>query len=316
MRTFLLLISISTVFMVHSLKGQSTTSGFEILVTPPTAAAQSLNDAVTAVPMGASSAYVNPALLILDRNSAIDVAYTDWVFDAHHFFGGANFIKGKRAISVSVFSSVNDNFIQRDTPGPANGSFAITYLSLSGALAYDLGIFSVGVTGQYLFEEIYLSQASGYAFNVGIARTFLDNRLTLASSLLNIGEMDELNVRATELPQTFRVGMQAELFTFTHPKNPDLPVTISFSGDYIVPLKKSQNLGTNFTDPESYIASGLQLLIANTVELSAGYQTGSSVRPVSFGAGILTNELDFHYALVPFNTGWGTVHSIGIQYNF
>ncbi len=314
MRTFLLLLS--SVFIVQSLHAQSTTSGFEILVTPPTAAAQSLNYAVTAVPLGASSSYVNPALLILDHNSSIDVAYTDWVFDANHFFGGANFIKGKRALSVSVFSSVNDDFIQRDTPGSANGSFAITYLSLSGAFAYDLGIFSVGVTGQFLFEEIYLSQASGYAFNFGIARKFFDERLTLASSLLNTGEMTELNVRATELPQTFRVGMQAELFTFSHPKNPDLPITMSLSGDYIVPLNRSENLGTNFTYRENYIASGLQLLIAETVELSAGYQTGNSVRPVSFGAGVLTEELGFHYAIVPFNTGWGTVHSIGIQYNF
>jgi hypothetical protein len=59
---------------------------------------------------------------------------------------------------------------------------------------------------------------------------------------------------------------------------------------------------------------GLKLLISDVIEIRNGYKTENSSRPISFGLGLITNKVTFNYAIIPFNTGFGTVHSVGLQY--
>jgi hypothetical protein len=35
---------------------------------------------------------------------------------------------------------------------------------------------------------------------------------------------------------------------------------------------------------------------------------------MSYGIGFIAEKVSFDYAIIPFNTGFGTVHSIGLQY--
>jgi len=37
---------------------------------------------------------------------------------------------------------------------------------------------------------------------------------------------------------------------------------------------------------------------------------------LSFGTGVILNNITANYALIPFETGFGTVHSVGIGYRF
>jgi hypothetical protein len=289
-------------------------SGLQLLEIAPTATELSRAEASLATPNGSSSLYTNPALLTLAQSSTINIGYTNWIGDSNNIFGGINLKNGRRAIAFSVYTSGINGFEQRNAPGESNGDFSIQYVSLSGAYAYDFNLFSAGATFHYLNEEVYPFRATGYAFSFGIARAFLQDRIRFGASLLNRGNMEELDQKATELPSSFNLGVAVDVFEFTHQKSPDLPIKTTLMADFVVPMSEESSAFTDFNPTDNYLNLGVSLLVADVVEINAGYKTQDNVRPTSFGIGFLTERVTFNYALIPFNTGFGTVHSIGLQY--
>ncbi|MEP1150519.1 MAG: hypothetical protein ABJH08_02220 [Balneola sp.] len=314
MRSLLVLIlSVLTSSLVFA---QNTGTGFSMLENAPTPAGLALNESTTAVPQGSGSIYINPALLILNSSSSIDLGYSSWIEESNYIFGGANFINGNRAFSIGVYNSKIGGIEQRNNPGPSNGDFAISYLSVSGALAYDFNFISLGVAGQFLNEENAQYQASGYAFNFGAASEFFDSKLKTGISILNIGKLDELNNQSTPLPELLRAGISLDVFEFAPPKNSDLPILVSLSSDYVHPLNERESLQTGDVETESYFNLGLRLNIAEVLQLSSGYKTGDTAKPISFGLELMMDQITFNYALVPYRYGIGSLNSIGLQYKF
>ncbi len=310
----ILILSISILFTSIAF-AQTQQSGLKLLEVKPTASELARSEASTATPSGAASIYSNPALLALTNTSTIDLGYTNWIFDSNNLFGGINLRKGNRALAFSFYTSGVTGLEQRDQPGESNGDFSIQYLSISGAYAYDFKFFTAGIAGHYLNEEVYPYRATGYGVNLGLASSLLQDRVRIGASLLNLGEMEKLNEVSTELPSSFNLGIAVDLIEFTHKKKQNLPILVTLMADYVVPIKNSDS--GNYTDinPEdNYLNLGVELEVAKVVQVSAGYKTGDNTRPISFGLGIITEKVIFNYALIPFNTGFGTVHSIGIQY--
>ncbi|HET8864882.1 MAG TPA: PorV/PorQ family protein [Gracilimonas sp.] len=305
---FLLFISSSAI---------AQSSGFAMLDIAPTPFSLSKAEATTSIPDGSASIYSNPALLIYNKSSSIDLSYTLWIAGVNNIFGGINFINERRAIAFSFYSSGADDYQQYDRPGQSNGNFSIQYLSISAAYAYDFNYFSLGGAIQYLNEEVFTYQANGYAFNFGIATQVFDERIKAGASLTNVGEMDQLNINSTSLPSNLKFGLSADIAELTAPKNDNLPILISAFADFIHPLEDTSGKDfAGYISSENYFNLGLALTIAEVLELSGGYKTQNNVRPIAFGAGFTSNEITFNYALIPFNTGYGTVHSIGIKYQF
>mgnify|MGYP003627219044 CR=1 FL=1 len=301
-----------------SLKAQNSDSGtgFSMLENAPTPSGLALNESVTAIPQGSASIYLNPALLILNASSTIDLGYSSWIEDSDFIFGGANFISGKRAVSIGIYNSRINGIEQRNNPGPSNGDFSISYLSLSGALAYDFDFISLGIAAQYLNEVNAQYKASGYAFNFGAASEFFDSKLKTGISVLNIGKLDELNNQSTALPELLRAGISLDVFEFTPPKNSDLPVLVSISSDYVQPLNERETLQNGEVKNDPYFNFGLRLNFAEVIELSGGFKTGNQAKQISFGVGLVTDLINVNYALVPYRYGFGSLNSIGLQYKF
>jgi hypothetical protein len=294
----------------------NTGSGLKLLEIEPSASEMARAGTRFAVPNGAASIFSNPALLTLDRNSSINLSYTNWLLDSNNLFGGINLRKGKRAVAFAFYTAGDDGFEQRDQPGESNGNFSISYLAISGAFSYDFDYFTAGISGHYLNEDIYLYRANGYAVNLGLASSLFNDRVTIGTSVINLGEMEEINQQATELPSSFNIGISADLFEFVHAKKEDLPILVSVMADFVSPFdaQSSNNGYTDFNPDENYFNFGMTLQVSGVVEVSGGYKTGDNTRPLSFGLGVITEKVNFNYALVPFNTGFGTVHSVGIQY--
>ncbi len=292
-------------------------SGFEMLSISPTPYSLSKAEATTSISEGSASIYSNPALLSLNDYSSIDLGYSFWIANVNNIFGGINFKKGPRAVAFSFYTSGADDYEARNNPGPSNGEFTIQYISISAAYAYDFKYFALGGAFQYLNEENFTYQANGYAFNVGMAGELFEDRLRLGASVTNLGEMEKLNINSTPLPTNFKGGASADVLNFTPPKNDDLPVLVTAYADFVYPLVETEDKDyADYTVPGSYFNLGLSFNVADVLEISGGYKTQNNVRPVSFGAAFTTEEITFNYALIPFNTGYGTVHSIGIQYKF
>lgn len=292
-------------------------AGFDIFNFAPLPSALALSEATTAVPDGAGSVHTNPALLALMPGSTIDLGYSKMIGDAGNIFGGINLRNGNRALAFTVYRSGDDGFEQRNTQGPSNGTFSVNYLSLGAAAAYKFSIFSAGFSAQFNREEIYLDKSNGYSVNAGLAAEFFSQRLRTGISFVSLGKMSRLVASEPVLPAAFRAGLAFDVFRFVPPKNADLPIIASLAADFVVPAAGTPDAsGIGYYNDKTYANFGLSLNIADVVALKAGYKTGDTARPVSFGAGVITELLEFNYSLIPFETGFGTVHSIGVQYKF
>lgn len=291
--------------------------GLDLLNVNPSSFALSKSEATTSIPDGANSIYSNPALLVLNGSSSLDLSYTFWVADIQNVFGGINFVNDKRAIAFSFYTSGADNYEQYNRPGQSTGNFSVQYLSLSTAYAYKFRNYSIGLSAQYLREEVFTYLANGYAFNLGLAATLFDERFNVGFSANNLGEMDKLNAEATNVPGVIKFGLSGRIFTFTPPKNESLPVSVLFAADIVKPIDSDERSpgGSEINDSE-YLNLSAILSISDTIELSTGYRTGETARSFSFGATVISNNMKFNYALLPFETGFGTAHSMGIQYSF
>lgn len=314
---FFLIATLFLPLIFQPLTAQDTGSGLDFLNISPTANLLSIAEAQTAVPAGASSIYSNPALLAFEQQSALDLHYTLWIAEVTNQFAGIHLRKNNRSIGFGIYSSRSDGFAARSQPGPPQGNYSIGYLSIAGAYALKFGPASVGVTGQYLREEVFQYRANGFAINFGAAGQFLDRRLTVGVAVMNIGKMENLNQEATLLPATFRSGLNVQLIQFNPPGFEDLPVLLSIHTEWMKPLEDSPS--SDFIDSDrrqSFINFGFTADFSNLLQLKAGYRVGPTERPFSFGAGLIIEPVHVNYALIPFSTGFGTVHSIGLQYYF
>lgn len=298
-------------------QSQDTGSGMDFLNIGPSSTLLSLSEATSATPTGSSAIYSNPALLILEASSSVDFSYTLWIADVKNQFASVNLLRDSYAIGFGVYNSRSDGFQARDQPGPSQGDFSISYLSLTASAAYKVGSVSAGITAHYLREEVFQFRANGYAFTTGITGSLFDERIRLGTVFQNIGKMEELDNVSTDLPSTFKAGLMADLIEFTTPGRNDLPVLLSLHADYIVPLNDVSS--TDFIDQNegrNFLAVAISADVADLFYLQTGYKWGPTERPLSFGLGIVIDPVRVNYALVPFQTGFGTSHSIGLQYYF
>lgn len=292
-------------------------SGLDMLAIGPNAHALGLNQTVSAELLGASSLYTNPANLAFEQHSSLNGTYTLWIGDLDHSNAGVNLRKGSRALAFGFLGSQIDGIpLRGNQPGPPDGTFNMSSISLSGGYAYRLGPVALGVTLQFLHEEFYVYNASGYAANFGAGARIVDGRIQLGASLLNLGEMSELRNEATNLPTTFRTGFDARILTFLPPKNDDLPITVHVKNDWVFPIKSIRGTTQSKPADDIYTNIALEFDVANIIALRTGYRTGDTVRHWSTGASIAVENITINYALIPFETGFGTAHSIGLQYKF
>lgn len=303
--------------IIPQLIAQDAGSGLDFLNIGPSARMLSISEAHTASHIGAASIYSNPAMLAMERKSGLDVNYTLWVAGLTNQYAAVNLRNNNRAIAFGVYNSRADDFEARDNPGLSQGGFSVGYLSLSAAYAHRIGPLSLGITTQYLREEVFQFRAGGYAFNLGAAAKILDERITLGAAVMNLGEMADLDLISSELPALFRTGIEADLIELRTPGFNDLPLLITLHADYVQPLTDAS--GSDFTsnnskDPSFNLAISAD--VADIIFLQTGFTFGPTDRPVSFGLGFNIEPVRFNYALVPFTTGYGTVHSIGLQYDF
>lgn len=312
-----LISTLLILFCISKANAQDTGSGLDFLNIGPSSRMLSLSEATTASATGASSIYSNPSLLVLDDQSSLDASYTLWIANVNNQFAALNLINNDRAYAFGVYSSGSDGFEARDRPGPSAGNFSIRYLSLSGAIAQKLGPFSVGVTGQYLREEVFQFRASGYAFNAGVTTSFMDDRIRAAAAIKNIGNMESLDEESTALPSSFNAGLSASLIQFNTPGQNDLPVLVSLIADWNQTIE--ENPSSDFIESnenEGFFTLAMDLNIGDLLFVQSGYRWGPTERPFSFGLGLAIESVRVNYSLVPFTTGFGTVHSFGVQYYF
>lgn len=312
---FAFLIVVSAV--CRTVSAQDTGIGLDFLNISPAASHLSISEASSAAPAGAAAIYSNPSLLAMEERSTLDLSYTLWIGDIAGQFAGVNLIRGDHAFAFAVYRSESDRF----APGGPAGSvaFPVNYLSIAASGAVTLGPLRIGAAGHYLREEVVEFRANGYAFSGGLSLPFAvaGRDVTAGISILNLGTMQDLNLQATPVPSTLRAGLRIFLFQTELPGLEQFPARFTLNTDYIQPLREGPSFDFTMTGSrEPYYSFALTKQLGEIVLLHSALRLGPTERPVSFGASLGIDPVRVHYALIPFSTGYGTAHSIGLQYMF
>ncbi|MDG5766468.1 PorV/PorQ family protein [Balneolales bacterium ANBcel1] len=295
-------------------------TGMQFLLTGPSAHSMGISEAHTASLSGSSAIFLNPAMLSREQQSSATLSYMLWpATDTQNSFAGVILRRENDAFGAAFLSSLVDDIPFRSRPSTEpDGSFAIRYFAVAASYARNIGPFSAGVTGMYLHEQFFQQDASGVGLNAGISYTMLQDRLTLASSLRNVGSMNDLDNTATRLPTLLSFGTDIQLIQFsTSAFEDEIPLVISLMADYNIPVNETGGADESISaQDDGYFNAGLEINLSNLIDIRAGYRTGDTQRRFSFGAGLLVNEFYFNYAFMPYETGFGTAHAVSLQYYF
>ncbi len=311
--------------LIFSLEASAQTNGgLRFLTIGADPLSLSLSETNTAVLLGAPNIFANPANLSFETNSSLSATHSFWIGDTRNIQAAVNIKKDQRALSFGIYTSLVDHIEARSTPGSSLGSFSWQYYAFAGSVSQRVGPLSVGITGMYLYEQVELSSASGYAFHVGASTELLDKRVRIGTVAQSIGKMNLLNATRSELPGQFKLGTDVQAIQFSVPGETNIPVLVSLAADLVVPIEWidqeqfSFENHTNFfqTESDAWVNLGLRTDISDFLNLRFGYTTAQTSRPFSTGLGIRRFGVEADIAFIPFNDGFGSAVSFGLRYAF
>ncbi len=267
------------------------TPGSTWLELGPGARSAGLAEAMTASASGATANYWNPAGVGMNGNS-LEAMYADsWVEGASIQYVAGAFEIGKVGFGVSAHYVGVGDLDLRDIPSEHPiGTFDARNYALGVSLAYDLlwGV-RAGAGVRYLNEQIYVYDAAGYAFDVGMLRHGLwSDKLDLGLTARHMGDIGSLRRESEELPATVAAGLRYRPGIYGEFR-PTLLIDVSKVSGYDLNLRFATEV-----DVMGYFA------------LRAGYATGYDARGFSAGFGVMYKGIRFDFAYVPYQDDLGT----------
>ena len=271
-----------------------------LLKLAPDARSAALGEAGTAGSTGAMAAFHNPALLVFSGKSQAAFAYSDWLLDLSIQTGSFLFSARNYAVGLS-FNVFNTPGIERRVL-PADDPieiFSAHDLTAGVSFAYRIkDVLALGITARFLYQQIYIEEASGAGFDLGIAYRLNPLHLTLAASVRNLGKMEALKEEKSPLPENAALGIEG---------------IIMAKGEF--GLRGLADVQYFFDDDVRYHA-GLEGSWKEHLFLRGGYQTGSELRSFSGGAGIGWKRYRFDYAYQPLAENFEASHRFALSIDF
>jgi hypothetical protein len=250
-----------------------------------------LGEAVTALADLEAMTY-NPAALTTSGSRGVSIGHSEWIQDIRHEYLALVAPRGAGTIALTgAFSQVDE--LERRT-GPSTlplGNFGVYDSVVGVGYARDWSPkLRLGVGVKMVRQSIFTETADGIAADVG-ALYRLSPSLRLAVAARNLGTMGKLASESTELPAEARIGAAY--------RGPGHLLVV-------VDLQRVRDTGTS-------LHLGTEYAIQRRLALRAGYQTTES-RDLSLGLGVHSGSWAFDYAFVPFASGLGDAHRVGIRF--
>jgi len=306
---FIFLFTLILLVSATSIQGQS--GGLQFLIVGPDAVSLSLSEAVTARRLHGSAMFANPATPGFETRSALNAAHTFWLGNSGNSHASFVLPSGSSVWSFGILNSTISEIEARQTPGPSDGNFSVSYFALSGGYARKIGPVAAGISLTYLNEQLFALQASGYSVNFGLNSTWKDDRVRIGTSVVNLGRMEPLAETRSALPTQWRSGIWTRLIQFSTSGSSEIPIIIDSMIDVHIPIDNDSMMAS---DDEIRISTGLEITISDLIILRAGLRSGETARPFSTGLGLNIGNARFNYAFVPFDSGFGLTHALSLTY--
>jgi len=261
------------------------------------APAAAMADAYTAAAQGQSACYWNPAGLVGVHGKNVLFMHTQWLQGIRHEYGGMAVGDGKTALGLSFAYNTAGQLELRSRPAPRpEATFSIhdVMLALSCARSTRHGL-SLGITGKFLYEKIYIESTSGFAFDLGLLYRLSSTHLNLGLSLRNMGKMTKLKEDPVRLPFLMQLGVSYQFHV--------TPGDVLVCFDLELPR-----------DSVNSLQFGIEYQLCRFLWLRAGYQTGHQERNIAAGLGLRVGRWQIDYAYVPYYFDLGDTHRISLEF--
>ncbi|HZY10256.1 MAG TPA: PorV/PorQ family protein [Bacteroidota bacterium] len=264
------------------------------------ARALGMGEAYSPIANDPTAIHYNPATLSLSKNSQLLLMHKEWIQDTRSEFLGATTSIDEFSFGVGIYLSSVDNIEIRNIPGPALATFTSRNAAMSIAASYKVNpSLSFGLTGKYLYEKIFIDEATGYGIDMGaLYQTPFD--INLAIAVNNIGSMDKLREESSKLPTIVRFGGSYEM------RINSLDGILTAVSE-IVKFTGEDDVHGQF---------GVEFNYKNSFAVRTGYQSGFEAKNLSMGVGIKHDILRIDYAYVPFRYQLGSTHTISLGFEF
>ncbi len=262
------------------------------------ARAAAMADAFTAAAQGQSACYWNPAGLVETQGRSALFMHTQWLQGIRHEYGGVAIGDGKSGLGLSFAYNTAGQLELRTRPTPRpEDTFSIHDLMVALSCARSVrDNLSLGITGKFLYEKIYIESASGLAFDLGLLYRHFSPHLNLGFSLRNIGRVSKLKEEPIKLPMVMQLGVSYQFHL--------APGSVLVCFDLELPRDSGNNL--HF---------GTEYQLCQLLSLRGGYQTGHEERNIAAGLGLRVGRWRFDYAYVPYYFDLGDTHRISAEFN-
>ncbi len=241
--------------------------------------------------------HYNPAGIADMPHSEIQLMHTSWIQDMSLQYGSGVIPLGRASLGISLYNSSIEGIEVRTRPGPPESDFTARNFGAGLSFAYRISpSFRAGVTGKFLYEKLYIDEASGYGIDLGLQYRSTTPGLFFGVSVLNIGAMNDLREEPSELPLTYRVGSSYELPFIVQDMAIRLAVdALQYSGD-----------------DKLHLMFGGEFGYSETIFARIGLQSGIDARSITAGVGIHHGVLKLDYAFIPLQNDLGTGHKLSI----
>ncbi len=278
---------------------QGSAIGGAYLKFPLGARVAALGEAVVADPSSLSSGGLNPANFLSNSSGSLLVVHNQWIQEISQQALVASLPLSLGTFAFSATRTGVADIPVRSIPGPAVGSFTSQAATFAASFATAVtNEITIGGTGKYIYEKIFVDEATGYAADLGVLyRTPIDG-LTAGASVTNLGSLSPFRSAHVDLPRRFTVGASYRYAAF------DL--------DHI----GYASILTDKSGKGSSLFLGVQSSYEQTFAARVGYQTGIEARGLTLGLGAMYSVGRFDYAFVPFSAGLGSSHIISLEFVF
>ncbi|HMS64815.1 MAG TPA: PorV/PorQ family protein [Ignavibacteria bacterium] len=300
-RSKFILTIILLFFSVALLKAQNEgpgNTGFAVLKLGVGARPIAMGEAFSSISDDATAVIYNPARLSFIDKSNVIVMHNEVMQDVTNNFIAAKFpLSSKLVLGFGLLSTSITGIEIRNIPGAAIDNFDANNLSAGLSFGYKASpnIF-VGITGKYLYEKIYVDDASGFAFDFG--GNYVKNNVSFALVFSNLGSVNSLLNLETNIPAAVRFGGSYKI------SKEKLSFLFGLDGYKVLD-------GGNF-----HVNAGGEAGFKDMVFLRLGYQTQYENKGFTSGVGFKYKAVYFDYAFVPYSSGFGNSNTFSLGLNF
>lgn len=294
------------------------TTSFQFLKVMPDARSTGMGEAFITVVNSSDAVFWNPAALSRVDNFDVSSSYVQYFFDVAHLsvsaaynwegighFGFQAMVNDLGDIPVTtvdnLFRTESGTYnpgLTGETMSPGNQVFGLSY----GKELTDK--FSFGLTIKYAVEDLVVEKASSIIFDGGLLYNTGYKSIVIGAALRHFGPEIEYFDQSYPLPQTFTVGISAELLSDID------PLLMKVDGQKLL-------FAYNLSQPRDYSQQhhlGLEYSFANLFFLRGGYKINFDEEGLSFGAGVDYSNIRVDYSYNDFGEYLDSIHRFTVGF--